>query len=122
MERRKQQGQDVWKIVEQVNLNQLWHILKGGYQLCFFGLVALQDFRLSLLGCVVFWIVHDIFTNLGLCVKWNYLGTTAYLDRKFKKWWIQYIVKFSLLILFIYFNPIIKSIIWLLKELKNLLA
>jgi len=83
MERRKHEGQEVWKIVENVNLNKFWHYLKGGYQLCFFAIIALQNWQLGLLGCIVFWIVHDIFTNLGLGVKWNYLGTTAFLDRVF---------------------------------------
>lgn len=111
MERRKQQGQDVWKFVEQVNLNQLWHFFKGGYQLCFFGLVAYLDLKTAMVGSVVFWIFHDISTNIGLGVKWNYLGTTAFLDRAFGGFLGQAVTKISVLI--------ISIIIYLKKKNSN---
>jgi len=94
LEKRFREGQDV----PFLPYNRLWYGFKGLYQACFITLVGYSsDVRYALLGSVLFWITHDIFTNLGLGVKWNYLDTTALLDRIFRKWWIQFLVKLILL-------------------------
>lgn len=72
-------------------LKRWWIFLVSCY-----GLITGQYFLFLAYNCMYYWIVFDPVYNHYSGLKWNYLGTTALLDRIFRAWWQQYIVKFFL--------------------------
>lgn len=73
--------------VNPIMYNRKWHFWKGLYQFCILLLFTYEvGWRFGLLSGVLYWILHDVFTNIiGLKMPWYYVGKTSFIDKIFKR-------------------------------------
>lgn len=86
--------------VDPKKYNKLWHRTKGIYQLCILILFSYEaGWKFGLFSGVLYWILHDIFTNIvGLKMPWYYVGKSSDIDIFFSRPTYIFIAKILLFV------------------------
>lgn len=89
---------DGYRILDPVKYSSIWHRYKGFVQGLIGVIVACNySLGLALLFAVYFWIVFDMSEAFTRRVSFNHIGSTAFLDKIFPNFWIQFVFKIVLL-------------------------
>ncbi len=89
---------DGYRILNPIKYSKQWHTNKAIVQFLIGIIVAsYSDIKTSLLFAIWFWIVFDIAVSKTRGVPFTHIGKTAFLDRIFPNFWVQFIVKIILL-------------------------
>lgn len=80
-----------------------WHRYKWIVHLLIGLLIySFMGWKVSICFGVWYWITFDIFVNIARELPFTTIGTTAFLDRIFPNFWVQFSIKLLLLIVSIY--------------------
>ena len=91
---------DGYRILDPVKYDTLWHRYKGFVQGSIGVIVACNySLGLALLFAIYFWIIFDISEAFTRGIKFEHIGKSAFLDKIFSSFWLQFIVKIILLAL-----------------------
>ena len=91
---------DGYRILDTVKYTTLWHKYKGFVQVLIGVIIACNySLGLALLFAIYFWVVFDMTEAFTRGVAFNHIGSTAFLDKIFPNFWVQFIVKIVLLAL-----------------------
>ena len=91
---------DGYRILDPVKFNTLWHRYKGFVQGSIGVIIACNySIGLALLFAIYFWIVFDMVEAFTRGVAFYHIGQTAFLDKIFPNFWIQFLIKIILLAL-----------------------
>ena len=91
---------DGYRILDPIKYSTKWHNHKGFVQVLI-GLIVVCNYSLglALLFAIYFWIVFDMVEAFTRGIKFEHIGKSAFLDKIFSSFWLQFIVKIILLAL-----------------------
>ena len=91
---------DGYWILDPIKYSTKWHNYKGFVQVLI-GLIVVCNYSLglALLFAIYFWIVFDMVEAFTRGIKFEHIGKSAFLDKIFSSFWLQFIVKIILLAL-----------------------
>ncbi|GEM_PF-4680728 len=91
------------RILNPVKYTEQWHRYKWIVHVLIGLLVySYMGWKVALCFGVWYWIVFDIFVNIARELPFTTIGTTAFLDRIFPNFWVQFFIKIILLIIAIW--------------------
>ena len=89
---------DAYRILDPVKHTNKWHKYKGIVQVLIGVLIyCYSSLGLALLFAIYFWIIFDMVEAYTRGLVFDHIGRTAFLDRIFPNFWVQFIVKIILL-------------------------
>lgn len=91
---------DGYRILDPIKYSTKWHNYKGFVQVLI-GLIVACNYSLglALLFAIYFWIIFDISEAFTRGIKFEHIGKSAFFDKIFSSFWLQFIVKIILLAL-----------------------